>query len=383
MNVIILSPHFPFNHTRFCNRLHDLGVNVLAIDHVDQSELNCSLKGYYKVSDLNNTQELTQAFDHFIQSYGIIDRVESNNEHWLQVQAELRSKYNIPGMKNDQIQSIKKKSEMKKIYLAAGLSAAKGRLVPNLESALQLAKEIGYPVMVKPDIGVGGSGCQKIRNDEELRTFFRSPKQDYLMEEFIEGSLVSFDGLVDRDGKIVFYTVHICSAGIAEVVNHQLDYYFYSLRDIPTDLETIGRKTVKAFSVKESFFHLEYFRRHSDGKIVPIEVNIRAPGGGVVDMCNYACDIDLYMEWAKIVAGVNQPFSYERKYHCITVIRRYKNHYVHSHDEILEKWGHMIVHHEKTVPLNKATMGDYYYMARTSTFDELMSLQHFVQETDG
>ena len=65
--------------------------------------------------------------------------------------------------------------------------------------ALKLANEIGYPMIAKPDIGVGGCGCQKINDEEELRAFFQTPKQNYLLEEFIEGELISFDGLADRD----------------------------------------------------------------------------------------------------------------------------------------------------------------------------------------
>jgi len=63
-----------------------------------------------------------------------------------------------------------------------------------------------------------------------------------------------------------------------ETVNDDTDIYYYSLRDIPADLEDAGRRTLKAFNVRERFFHFEFFR-NLDDKIVALEVNMRPPVG--------------------------------------------------------------------------------------------------------
>ncbi len=78
---------------------------------------------------------------------------------------------------------------------------------------------------------------------------------DYILEEFVDGAICTFDGLTDKDGNIVFYTSHIYERGVMETVLERSDVYYYSLRD-PPDLELIGRKTVKAFGVRERFFYL-------------------------------------------------------------------------------------------------------------------------------
>lgn len=382
MNVVILSPHFPYNQAKFCNHLHHLGVNVLGIDQVDFPPLNCSLKDYRRVSDLHNSYELIETVEQLIQRHGAIHRLESNIEYWLKTQADLRTRFNIPGIKLDQIHKIKRKSEMKKVFLEAGLPAARGRLIPTLESALELAKEVGYPAFIKPDVGVGSRGCVKINTPEDLVCFFQTPPtEDYIMEEYIEGTLCSFDGLIGREGNIIFCSSFICSRGLAEVVAHELDYYFYTVREIPSDLEAMGRKIVQAFDVHEGFFHFEFFRKHSDHTFIPIEVNIRAPGGGALDMYNYACDVDLYLEWAKVIAGVSEPFQYERKYYCLTATRRNNYRYRYSHGEILQRWGDKVLLHEQSEPINVACMGNYRYIVRSSEFNELMAMQASIQET--
>ncbi len=385
MNVVFISPYFPFNYFHFCSHLSHLGINVLGIDqmpfdHLHQP-LRTSLKDYYRVNDLHNYHELVQACDYFVNRHGPIHRLESHNEHWLHTQAKLASQFQIPGLNNDQIEKVKRKSEMKKVFHSAGLNPAKGDLVPTLDAALQLSSKLGYPVMLKPDIGVGAFGCRKIHHENELKEFFNFKyAQDYLMEEFIHGDIYSFDGLVDRDGQIIFCTSHVYCAGIAEIVQGQLDQYYYSLRELPPELEKIGRETVQAYQVKERFFHFEYFYTHREKHFIPIEVNMRPPGGPTLDMCNYACDIDLYKWWAELIAGDTTKKSFNRKYHCMAICRRYKNSYAHTHDEIMDKGRGLIVHHENAPSLFYATMGDFFYIARSKDLEELFELQRFIQK---
>ena len=62
--------------------------------------------------------------------YGKIDWIESNNEYWLEMDAQLRTDFNInTGAKNDFIERIKYKSKMKESYIAAGVPVARYHIV--------------------------------------------------------------------------------------------------------------------------------------------------------------------------------------------------------------------------------------------------------------
>lgn len=383
MNIVFISPHFPSNFRHFCARLHQKGVNVLGIDQVQYEHLghplHSSLKDYYQVSDLHNYSELVDALDYFIKKYGPIDLIESHNEYWLDTQARLASHFEIPGLGMNELEQIKRKSRMKEVFYAAGLTPAKGAVVQSFDHAINLVSDLGYPAMLKPDIGVGANGCFKVRSKSDLSDFFaKRPNQEYLMEEFIEGQIFSFDGLVDKEGTVIFSASHAYGAGIAEIVNHHLDQVYYSLRSIPSDLEQMGKKILQAYGVKKRFFHLEFFRKYSDSSLVPIEVNMRPPGGPTLDMCNFACDIDLYRVWAEMITGQLHGFSYERKYHCMTICRRFKNQYAHSHEQILDRARGLIVHYDSVAPIYYATMGDFYYVVRSPHLDELQDLQRYI-----
>lgn len=385
MNFIYLSPHFPPNYYLFCVSLNRLGVNVLGLadepyDNL-RPELRSALTEYYRVADMHNYDELLRACGYFTHRYGKIDRIDSHNEYWLETEAELRTDFNMIGLKVADMPPIKRKSVMKQVFVQAGLKVPRGNVVKNLSGAKKLIKETGYPVVAKPDIGVGAAKTYKIHNSKELESFFdQKTPVDYIMEEYIDGTICTFDGLTDREGNIVFFTSHQYSQGIMETVLHDDLIYYYSLREIPADLEEVGRITVKAFNIHERFFHFEFFRTH-DNQLIALEVNIRPPGGMTTDMFNFANDIDIYREWANIIVHNKFTAEYYRPYHCAYVGRKFNRQYVHSQDEILAAFGACCIpHHEPISGVFSAALGDYGYVVRSPDLDEIVFIANYIHE---
>jgi biotin carboxylase len=385
MNFVYLSPHFPPNYYQFCVNLRQLGASVLGLADEPYDMLNPALKDtlteYYKVSDMHNYDELLRALGYFTNHYGKLDRLDSLNEYWLETEAQLRTDFNIPGLKNPDMPRIKRKSQMKQTYIKAGIPVARGKVVHTLAEAKRLIREVGYPVVAKPDIGVGAAKTYRINKLAELEAFFaQKPPIDYILEEFILGSILSFDGLTDRDGNPVFYTAHQYSQGIMEAVVNDDVVYYYSLRDIPADLEDAGRKTLRAFDVRERFFHFEFFRTEADNQIVALEVNMRPPGGMTTDMFNFANDIDVYREWANIIMFNRFTSEYSRKYHCCYISRKFNRTFAHSHEQILETFGPQIVHHEQISGVFSPALGEYGYLARSPNMDEIHTIIEYIHQ---
>jgi hypothetical protein len=151
------------------------------------------------------------------------------------------------------------------------------------------------------------------------------------------------------------------------------------LRDIPKDLEDVGRRVLQAFGVRERFFHFEFFRSDDD-QIVALEVNMRPPGGMTTDMFNYACDIDVYREWANIIVNNHFSADYSRKYHCAYIGRKSNRPYAHSHEQILSALGDKLVHHENISGIFSAALGDYGYLVRTPDLGEVYTMADFIQK---
>lgn len=385
MNYIFISPHFPVNYYNFIPHLRSFGITVLGIaDEYFENlrpELKYGLNEYYKVNDLHNYDELIRAVGYFTFKYGKIDRLESFNEYWLETDAKLRTDFNVPGIKLEQIDYYKNKSRMKELFKEAGANVAKGKVIKTKEEALNFINEVGFPIVAKPDKGVGAAQTFKIENLNQLKSFFElKPNIDYIFEEFIEGDIYSFDGLTNKDGEIVFYTSHKYQRGIMETVNEDLHIYYYSLKEVPDDLYKIGNSIVEVFDVRERFFHFEFFRRYKDNKLYALEVNMRPPGGFTLDMFNYACDFDVYREYASIVATNKMTADYTRKYFVCYISRKFNKSYVHSHEEILHKFREILVMHAPISPVLSNALGNYCYIVRSEDFSPIAEAIDFIHK---
>lgn len=382
MNYVYLSPHFPTNYYPFVIQLRKAGVNVFGVGDTAFEDLSDPLKHnlteYYRVSDMHNYDELVRAMGYFTHRYGKIDRFESHNEYWLETEAKIRTDFNIEGPKTTEIAWVKQKSLMKQIYQDAGIPVARGRIIREYEEAQKFIAEVGAPVVAKPDKGVGAAATYKIHNENELHHFFATkPPVDYLFEEFIQGQVVSFDGLADQDGKVVFCTVDVFRQGVMETVNQNLDFFYYSLREIPQDIMEIGLRTVKAFNIRARFFHLEYFRT-KEGRLIALEVNMRPPGGLTTDMYNYANDIDIYAEYATMIVHNHFNANVTNPYYCAYLGRKHHIQYALSHQEVLSEFHNLLVHHQPMSQVFRSALGDYAYILRSPHLEEILTAEKVI-----
>jgi hypothetical protein len=382
MNFVSFSADFPANYYPFAVELRRAGVTVLGLSEAYfgnlRAELRAALNEFYRVNSMHNYDELVRALGYFTHRYGKLDRLESHNEYWLESDACLRTDFNIPGFHNEDMARIKRKSAMKAIFNQARVPAARGRVAGTLEEALKLVDEAGYPLIAKPDIGVGAAATYKLNSRAELEGFFQNkPAVDYIFEEFITGDLISFDGLADRQGQVVFSSTMAFNEGVMESVSRQDDFWYVIQRAIPDDLDKLGRRLVKAFGVSERFFHFEFFRT-AGGSLVALEVNMRPPGGLTTDMWNYANDINIYREYANIVTRDCFEARITRPYYCAYFGRRNRHRYVHSIEQTGAAFPGKVVHHEPINGIFAPAIGDYGIVARSPDKDEIDAMAEYV-----
>ena len=377
MNLVYISPHYPAHFSQFVESLSRYGVRVFGISDVPDEALDPrvrnSLSGHYKVSRLENHDEVIGGCHYFNHHLGEIGRVESHLEPWIELEAKVREEFDVFGPKPEELQFMKKKSMMKEIFKKAKSPVARGVVVKDIEQCKKFINK-KYPVFIKPDIGVGADDTYTIKNEDDLKAFFEIKQEyDYFMEEYVQGDIESFDGLTDHEGNIVFYTSHKFSNDIHNVVANNENCYYYSVRDIPAELKKAGEAVVKAANIREKFFHIEFFRL-ADGSLKALEINMRPPGGLSTHMFNFACDIDVYDWWASIIAGKDSKREYKRKYHCAFVGRKHDRPYQTSHDDLYAKWGKKIVHSQPMNPFEYKVMGHWGYLVRAETEKEIKEI---------
>ncbi|MBO5226135.1 MAG: hypothetical protein J6B46_07005 [Parabacteroides sp.] len=395
MNFIFISPHFPHTYWEFCSRLKQNGCNVLGIADAPYEsigeQLQQTLTEYYRVDSLEDYEQVYRAVAFFAYKYGRIDWIESNNEYWLEQDAKLRTDFNIrTGINSEFIKSIKEKSEMKKYYAKGGIPTARQiKMSEGLQAVINFAKQTGYPIIAKPDIGVGAGGTHKIHNDQELETFFHQIPNyhQYVAEEFITGEICSYDAIINAQCEPLFESMTVWPPSIMDIVNKQLDLSYYVDKTLPDGLRDLGRRTVKAFNVSNRFVHLEFFRLDRKreglgdvGDFVALEVNMRPAGGYTPDMINFAHSTDVYKIWADMVVFGESRTTEGELYYCAFASRRDIYHYAHSHEEILEAYKDSLVMCERMPEILSGAMGNQMYTVRLKEFTDVQNFITFVHE---
>lgn len=386
LNFIMISPHFPTNFETFAVRLRENGIRTLGIADAPYESLSENLRNglteYYRVDNMEDYEQVYRAVAYFAHKYGRIDRIESHNEYWLELDAKLRTDFNVFGYKNDDMLSIKTKAQMKEIFRQTGLKVAKGRVFHGDQDARKLAAELKFPVIIKPNSGVGASDTYKIRSAEALEAFFgnQNPHVEYIMEEFIDGDIITFDGLADHNGQIVFYAGLEYSEAVLDTVEKDGDMFYYVPREISPKLVALGQKCVDAFNVKERFFHFEFFRVRSTGELLPLEINCRPPGGLTIDMWNYANDFDVFNEYAHVVKDNRFEAHITHPWNVVYISRKANQHYLNSIQSVCERYAANIISVQNVPGVFAKIMGEHGILARTETLAQMHEIVAFAQQ---
>ena len=142
----------------------------------------------------------------------------------------------IIGTDCDAIDRAEDRDLFEKLLLSLGIPQPEGRAVTNIEDGVRAAREIGYPVLVRPSFVLGGRAMQIVAKEESMWEYLKTAVEvdvdkPVLVDHYIRGKEVEVDAVCD--GKRVFVP------GIMELVErtgvHSGDsisvYPSYSLSD--------------------------------------------------------------------------------------------------------------------------------------------------------
>lgn len=386
MDILYISPDFPPNYTHFIRHAHALGARIWAIGEADFFSMPAEMRSWirwYVRTDLANWRQAVHAISELLEAKhalgfeGTFDLAESHNENWLRLEAIVNERFGIPGVRSEEADPLKRKSLMKQVFQKIGLPVARGGPVSDLDEALQLAGEVGYPVIVKPDEGVGAAGAYRVDSPGQLESLFPDLPSGYILEEFIDAPIITYDGLTDREGKIIFDNTLVYGEGLIEYTQGT-DTFFYVSRRIPERLAEIGASLVAAFGIRRKFFHFEFFVHR--GRYIPMEINSRPPGGPILDMMNYSVDGDLYRAWACMVMGLPVELTQEKKY-AVGYVGRKDKAYTLSHEEILSRFGSSLVETAENPLVYQDIMGRIRYLFRSADESEIPAIAAAVRQT--
>ena len=385
MNYIVISPYYPHNFQKFSIELKNQGINVLGIGEEPYEQLDQRLKEalteYFRVNSLGDVDEVKRAVAFLYHKHGHIDRIESQNEHWMELDAALRTQFNVFGLKEHDLKKTKHKSEMKKYFEKAGVPVVPGFLVKKEGDIEKGVKKLKLPLIAKPDNGVGASATYKLKDKKDVENFKKQWTQEvvYFIESYVDnGILCTYDGLIDSKGKVVFETSFYYTKPTLDLLNDSLDYGNIIPKEIDPKLKEYGRKIVKGFGMKERFFHIEFFKLPNNDYIA-LEYNNRIAGGYTIDLYNHTYECDLFEMYADVVVG-NSPKKVKNNYNGIALSRRDKYTYKYSNEDIYNRYSKELRLIDRVPGVFATAMGEWMYILVDENIENISEMMDYIHK---
>ena len=397
MNFVFVSPPSPQFYWLFGAAGRRDGARVLGVGDTPfdalAPEVRDSLDEYYWVHDLENYEETYRAVAYFSYRYGKPDWIESNNEHWLGLDARLREDFNVAhGPRAADVERWQSKAAQKPLYAAAGVPTARQTRLTTFDETRWFIGEMGhYPVFAKPEVGVGAGGTRVLTSDADLRALLADHGETpYVIEQLVHGDICSWDAILDSRGEPLFENQEEFPPSMADVVYGGLDLAYLSCPSVDPELSRLGRAAARAFGLTSRFVHLEFFRLDRDhpglgaaGDYVGLEVNVRPPGGTTPEMMDYAHAVDVYQIWADMVCfDERRTEAHGTDAFCVYASRRDAHSYAHAHEDVLARYGDAVVAHGRVPDALSDDMGNYQYTARFETRAEADEFVAYVHERE-
>jgi len=330
MNVLMISPGFPKEMQYFTRGLAAVGAKVVGLGDQQESQLpdeaRAALSAHLHVSSFRDEGAIVEQVADFA-SRVPIHRVECLWEPYVLLAARIRERLGLPGLTVQQTIPFRDKEVMKRVLDAAGVRTPHHYSATTVAQVVEGAEAVGYPVIVKPIAGAGSESTYKVRSREELDAILPGLRHvtEVSVEEFVEGEDMTFDTLC-VNGEVQHYSISTyIPRALYMKENEWVSPITLVLRDPDApDLaegKKMGFQVLKALGFQTGYTHMEWYRTPA-GEAVFGEIGARSPGAGLVDLINYAADIDTYTGWAECVVHGRFTQKMERKYNAAWIYKR-------------------------------------------------------------
>ena len=224
----------------------------------------------------------------------------------LNLAAKLKEEgVNILGTTPEVIDLAEDRDQFRKVMDKLGIPMAESGMASTVEQAIELAHNIGYPVMVRPSFVLGGRGMEVVHDDEQMKDYMAAaigvtPDRPILIDRFLHNALeCEADAISDgKDAFVPAVMEHIELAGIhsgdsacilpsRQISEENLNTIKEYTRKIAVEMNVVG------------LMNMQY--AIEDGKVYVLEANPRA--SRTVPLVSKVCGIRMVPLATDIITG--------------------------------------------------------------------------------
>jgi ATP-grasp N-terminal domain/ATP-grasp domain len=333
MHVLMFSPGFPGEMPYFTRGLKRVGASVIGLGDQPQSALpdvaKEALAAYVQVPSFTDEGAIFREVEEVHRQVGL-QRIECLWEPFMILAAKLREHLGLPGLSVEKTIPFRDKEIMKRKLDAAGIRTPRHHSVTSIAGCRDAARDIGFPrtpIVVKPIAGAGSADTYRVSSEEELERILPAliHVPEVSVEEFIEGIDYTFDTIC-VDGTIQLFSISYYRPRALEARSHEwISPQTVVVRDVEAPHLRPGREmgeaVLKALEFESGYTHMEWFLT-PEGEAVFGEIAARPPGAHLVDLINFASDVDTFTGWAEAVCHGRFSQTVERKYNAAWIYKR-------------------------------------------------------------
>jgi phosphoribosylaminoimidazole carboxylase (NCAIR synthetase) len=321
-HVVFIAPRFLENTNRYVSGFAAQdGVTLSLVSSDPASSIPAALRsrvaGHYRVDRCLDAEELATAVRALQKSVGRVDRLAGALEQLQMPMAVVRDVLDIEGLRSDVARSFRDKDRMKEVLRAHDVPVARSALVGSPAGLRAFVEQVGFPVIVKPQAGLGARATYRITSADDLagltaQGIVPKTEEPLQVEEFVHAREHTCETVTVR-GKAVWRSGTRYYPTPLEALEAPWMQYCVLLPREDQDTEWTRFHAVNDAALTALFgdsastaagtalTHMEWFLR-ADGTSLVNEVGVRPPGVGIMPLMGLAHETDLFADWTELVA---------------------------------------------------------------------------------
>jgi carbamoylphosphate synthase large subunit len=266
-----------------------------------------SIDEFHLTPDLSNERWIINTVSYLCRERSI-DRIVPLDEYDVPMAAALREHLQIPGTGESVTRRFRDKLAMRVGAREAGLPVPEFVGVLNYDRLHDFMARVPPPWLLKPRTEAGAMGIKRIDNADALWHWLDQLGDEqsfFLLEQYLPGDVFHVDSLV-WDGAVVFASVQQYGQPPLNVAHEGGVFITRTLPDESDDaqaLRQLNDRVLRALGMTRGATHAEYIKSHAGGRFYFLEVAARVGGAHIADLIEHAAGINLWTEWARIVAA--------------------------------------------------------------------------------
>jgi len=212
---------------------------------------------------------------------------------------------NILGTSTQAIDNAENRDNFEKILTSLNIKQPKGQAISKVEDGVNIANELGYPVLVRPSFVLGGQAMRIVYNESDLTDYLNnvttiSQEKPILIDKYIRGKEIELDAVCDGENVLIPGIMeHIEKTGVHSGDSISVYPTFSLDQEVIDKIVSITKEIGLALNIV-GLYNIQFIVDDNDDVYI-IEVNPRASRS--IPFISKVTDVNMSKLATKVILG--------------------------------------------------------------------------------